>query len=64
MVGAQGLFVDRQRALEERLGLRVAAMVFVESRQLVAREKRIDGRIPLAVVDAVDDAGEVGSTVA
>ena len=35
MVGSQGLLLDRQRALKERLGLGVLALVPVELRQVV-----------------------------
>ncbi len=35
MLGSQGLFPDRQRALVERLGVRVAALGVVESRLVV-----------------------------
>ena len=35
MLGSQGLFLDRQRALVERLGLPVTALGLVEQRQVV-----------------------------
>ena len=34
MVGAEGLFPDRQRALVERLGLRVLALVAIQRGQI------------------------------
>ncbi len=43
MLGSQGLFPNRQRALVERLGLGVAALIVVERRQVV--EKDGSGRI-------------------
>ncbi len=35
MLGPQGVFIDRQRTLEERLGLGVVALGLVEQRQVV-----------------------------
>ncbi len=58
MVRTKGILVNRQRPLVERLGLGVAALGFVESRQVV--EKGGSGRIIRAKLFRPQSQGFLG----